>query len=168
MISYSPPDNHVSCDEKNYTIASTFEKAKSLKFELLFGDWKKRVGKDGDTNMVNAVDYYFLPSQIFGFMCHSYGSGFKHFHHAFVVRACAPCEIGAAITGIVPGAEILVATSTSVATSRLISLISILKNNKVEPTQISVKHYRKLHYLLNEKLKTDYFVGELISEKNPW
>ena len=67
MISYSPPDNHVSCDEKNYTIASTFEKAKSLKFELLFGEWDKRVSKDDDVN-VNAIDYYFVPAQIFGFV----------------------------------------------------------------------------------------------------
>jgi hypothetical protein len=62
MISSFPPENHVSSDDKNCTIASTFEKAKSLKFELLFGDYQaKRVKTAMDAEITHAVDYFFLP-----------------------------------------------------------------------------------------------------------
>jgi len=133
----------------------------------LFGDWDKKVCKEDNGVVKIAVDYYFFPNRIFGFACHSLGDEFQNFHYAFILRACAPSEIGNIITGIVPGAEVLVATSTSVATSKLISLLKTLKKENVEPSQISLNHYRKLNYLLETKLNIDYFIGELIREKNP-
>lgn len=149
-------------------MASTIEKAKTLKFQLLFGEWDRRVCRESADDVMNAIDYYFAPEKIFGIACHSYGQGFQSFHYAFVLRACSPCEIGNIVNSVVPGAEVLVKTSTSVSTSKLISLISVLAKNNVDPTKISLHKYRKLNYLLEEKISTDYFIGELIAEKNPY
>lgn len=166
MISYRPRDIQDSCDENNYTVASTFQKANTLKFQLLFGEWDRSERRDDNGDVINAVDYYFSPHKIFGFACHASGDGYRRFHGAFVLRACVPSEIGNIVTGIVPGADVLVRTSTSIAAAKLMSLLKELRKNNVEPHEISVQRYRKLNYLLEEKISTDFFVGELIGEKN--
>jgi hypothetical protein len=167
MISYFPPENHVSSDDKNCTIASTFEKVKSLKFELLFGDYQaKRVKSDMDAEITHAVDYFFLPGQIFGFACESHGKDFQKFSHVFILRACLPGDLGSIIPGVSPGAEILVKTLIHASSFRLRALLDMLKKSNIELSQMSDLNYRKLNYLLETKMSTDYFVGELIGSKD--
>lgn len=167
MFSYLPPDSHNRCDIENFTTASTFLKAKSLKLEVLFGDDVKKLARsDAGADIRNAVDYYFPPGAIFGFAYESFGVDYERFHHAFVLRACAPGQKGHVVMGITPGACVLVRTLTSAATSRLRSILEKLKANGVEPSQIGDNHYCRLNRLLDVKMNTDYFVGELIAEKN--
>lgn len=132
----------------------------------MFGDWDKKSSKGYNGEVNKVIDYYFLPQEIFGFACRSEGGDCQSFHYAFVLRACQPGEVGNIVTGIIPGAEVLVATSTGASTSRFLAVINALKKANVEPAQISINYYRKLNYLLEEKLNTDYLVGEIISEKN--
>lgn len=166
MISYCPPKNHASCDEKNYTIASTFEKAKTLRFELLFGAWDKKARKNDNDDVTKAIDYYFLPHEIFGFACRSEGGICQRFQYAFVLRACQPGEVGNIVTGIFPGAEVVLVTSTGTSVLKFLAIINALKKSGVDPAQVSPLHYRRLNYLLEAKLNTDYLIGEIINEKN--
>jgi hypothetical protein len=164
MISCTPPKNDVSSDNKNFTIASTFEKEKSLKFELLFGDYRKELIKDDARHdVINAVDYFFSPGLVFGFACQSYGEDFRNFHHIFVMRACAPGEKGNIIPGINPGAEILVKTLTGAASLRLRSILVILKRHNVT-SKVPDAYYQKINQLLEAKMNLDYFVQELIGQ----
>jgi len=167
MISYDAPENHVSCIYKNCTIASTFEKPNSLKFEILFGDYKSRlVRESGNNEIINAVDYFFSPGAIFGFACQSFGIDFLSFHHVFILRACLPGEIGSIITGVSPGAEILVKTLTAASSMRLRSILVMLQKKNIDLSKLLNHHYRKINYLLEAKINASYFVGELLEQKN--
>jgi hypothetical protein len=163
MTSCTPPENDVSSDNKNFTIASIFEKEKSLKFELLFGNFCKKICRDGSSDVINAVDYYFGSGEIFGFSCQSYGAEFRNFHHVFVLRACAIGESGHIIAGITPGARILVRTLTDAASLRLKTILQKLRKNDVELSNLSDWHYRRLNSLLETKSGTDFFVSEIIN-----
>ena len=165
MISYYGPQNHESCVDLNCTAASTFEKPKSLKFELLFGECEKKNHKDSNDNgIVNAVDYLFLPNSIFGFSIESFGADYQRFHYVFIVRACLPGEMGSVVPGISPGAEILVKTLTSAASERLKNIIKKLVENRINLLLIDLSYYIQLNRILETKMSTDYFVGELIAE----
>lgn len=148
---------------RNCTAASTFVKPNSLKFELLFGDYCRKIARDGNgQEIVQAVDYHFTPGQIFGFAYESFGADFKKFHHGFVLRACRGGEVGCMVPGINPGAEILVKTLSSAATLRLKSTLHKIAENGLDLTQIDGKKYRYLNHLLETKSKADFFVGEII------
>ncbi|OPZ24133.1 MAG: hypothetical protein BWZ03_00292 [bacterium ADurb.BinA186] len=140
---------------------------KSLKFELLFGDFQaKKIKADMGDEIIHAVDYFFLPGQIFGFACESQGKDFQKFSHVFILRACLPGDLGSIIPGISPGAEILVKTLIHASSLRLRTLLETLKKSNIELPHIPDLNYRKLNYLLETKMSTDYFVGELIGPKN--
>jgi|GEM_PF-2103986 len=160
MTSLFSPKNQALSDNKNCTIASTFEKAKSLKFELLFGDYQEKISQ------AEGIDYYFSVGQIFGFACQSQGLDFQKFNHAFIVRACAPGELGSIVTGISPGAEILVKTLSSASSLRLRAILETLIKSNINLSHISDSYYRKLDQLLEAKISTNYLIGELIGEKN--
>lgn len=149
---------------KNCTTASTLIKPNSLKFELLFGDYYRKIETNTDDSEISqACDYYFLPGQIFGFTCESFGKDFKKFHYGFVLRACEPNEIGCVIPGINPGAEILAKTLNSVATDRLRKILRQFADN-IDLLELSTEKYRYLNHLLETKSNTDFFVGELIEQ----
>jgi hypothetical protein len=163
MLSSFSSENPELCALKNCTSASTFDKAKSLRFELLFGFYQNKVSRRySDESIVNAFDYIFLPSTLFGFSCESMGQDFKKFHYAFVLRSCAPGESGGIISGISPGAKILVKTLTSAASLKLKTILKKLKQNKINLSSIPVSYYLQLNRLLDTKSNTDFFVGELI------
>jgi hypothetical protein len=166
MISYDAPANHVSCADKNCTIASIFEKPNSLKFEILFGNYCNRTPQvNTEKSILNAFDYMFAPGTIFGFSYESNGSEFKNFNHIFVLRACFPGEVGSIIPGIAPGAEILAQTLTNVGSARLKVILEKLQKNKISLEDLSISHYRRLYHLLELKINTDFFVGELIDQQ---
>ena len=168
MFSYFPPENHALSDIKNCTTASTFEKEKSLKFELLFGEYfSKSERVDAGVNVRRAVDYYFSSGKIFGFACESFGVDYQRFHHGFVLRACTAAQVGNIISGISPGAEVLVKTLSAVSSMRLKAFIKALQKNSIEPPHIGEDDYRKLNYLLDVKMSTDYLLGEIIAKQNP-
>jgi hypothetical protein len=77
-----------------------------------------------------------------------------------------PGDLGSIITGVSPGAEILVKTLIHASSLRLRALLETLKKSNIELSQISDLNYRKLNYLLETKMSTNYFVGELIGPKN--
>lgn len=167
MTSYVPPDNHVSRDRKNCTIASIFEKEKSFKFELLFGEYFERnARRDDEAKTLNVVDYHFLPGMIFGYACESFGADYQRFHHVFILRACSPGELGNIISGIIPGAEVLVRALTGAASLRLRSFLKVMQKNNIDPAIINEVYYRKLNHLLDTKMNIDYLVGELIAQKH--
>lgn len=167
MTSYVPPKNHASRDRKNCTIASIFEKEKSLKFELLFGDFfQKQSRQVDDGKIANALDYYFLPGKIFGFAYESYGNDYQRFHYAFILRACSAGQMGNIISGIVPGAEVLVRTLTGASSLRLRSFLKVIQKNNIEASLIDENHYRRLNHLLDVKMNIDYLAGELIAQKH--
>lgn len=147
---------------KNCTVASTFVKQNSLKFELLFGDYCRNLPMvPEDKAIIEAVDYQFLPGQIFGFAYESFGVDFKKFHHGFVLRACRGGEVGCMVPGINPGAEILVKTFGGVMTNRFKEILQVLAQNQVDLTAITGSQYRRLNDLLETKSSTVFLVGEL-------
>ncbi len=149
----------------NCTTASTFEKSKSLKFELLFGDYyRKAISRRNEQSIVNAFDYMFAPNEIFGFAYESSGLDFKKFHHAFVLRACMPGESGNIIPGISPGAEIVAKTLSEAGTNRLKTVLYKLVKNKIILSKLPISYYRRLNDLLETKITTDFLVGELIGK----
>jgi hypothetical protein len=163
MISSFDSKNEAASGVFNCTTASTFEKLNSLKFELLFGEYRRKVDKeDGDGGLVNVVDYMFEPGQIFGFAYQSTGVDFKKMHHAFVLRACEPGERGNIISGISPGAEVLVKTLTQAGS--MILRETLIKLEKVDLGKISIGQYRYLNNLLEIKTKADFFIGELLTQ----
>jgi hypothetical protein len=166
MISCYRSENSESGGGENCTTASTFEKPKSLKFELLFGEYKNKIPpiKYGNENIINAFDYIFLPGSIFGFGYESMGKDFEKFHHVFVLRACLAGEVGGIIPGISPGAEILFQTSSNVASINLRKILQKLEKNKINLSKLPARNYRRLNRLLDVKISTDFFVGELIDQ----
>ena len=151
----------------NCTTASTFEKPKSLKFEILFGDYcGNRTIVPGDAGIINAIDYFFAPEQIFGFAYESLGVDYKKMHHMFILRACSPGERGSSITGISPGAEILVRTLSEAGAKRLGDVLQKLEKNRIILAELQISYYRKLNDLLEIKNNLNYFVGELIGTAN--
>jgi hypothetical protein len=152
---------------KNCTTVSTFLKLNSLKFELIFGDYYQKIKKNSeDQNIVPHIDYLFLPGQILGFSYESLGADFKKMHHAFVVRACLPGEVGNVVPGICPGAEVLVKTLSSAGVIKLKSILQKLANNGVNLASITHDRYRYLNYLLEKKSNADFFLGELTGKKS--
>jgi hypothetical protein len=150
---------------KNCTTVSTFRKSNSLKFELLFGEHYQQVEKNReDKNIAQNIDYLFLPGQILGFFYESSGIDFKKIHHAFIMRSCWPGEVGNVVPGIYPGAEILVKTLSSAGAIKLKFILQKLANNGVNLALLSPDKYRHLNDLLEAKLNTDYFVGEIIKQ----
>ncbi len=161
MISSFDPKNEAASGVFNCTTASTFEKLNSLKFELLFGEYRRKVEKnDSDAGLPNVVDYLFAPNQIFGFAYQSAGVDFKKMHHVFVLRACEPGQTGNIITGISPGAEVLVKTLTQASSMLLRDTFNNLE--MVGLNRISIAQYRHLNNLLEVKARKDFFVGELL------
>lgn len=148
-----------------YTIASTFEKPRSLKFELLFGSHKKRVQLNYSENRVmNAFDYIFSSNEIFGFHYKSTGLDFKKFHHAFILRTCNKGEKGSTVPGISPGAEILVKATTKEKVKKLEMILDKLLSNKINLSKISIHEYKKLNYLFDINSDANYWVGEIIEQ----
>ena len=62
MISCYRSEKAESGGGENCTTASAFEKQKSLKFELLFGEYQNKITakKYDDESIINAFDYTFL------------------------------------------------------------------------------------------------------------
>jgi len=167
MTSYYIPHNQESGSIINCTTASTFEKPKSLKFELLFGDYcGNRTAVPGDVRIVNAIDYLFAPEQVFGFAYESLGVDYKKMHHAFILRACSPGERGSSIIGISPGAEILVKTLSEAGSKRLRAVLQKLEKNKIVLAELPILYYRRLNDLLEIKTSLNYFVGEIIGKES--
>jgi hypothetical protein len=151
----------------NCTTASTFEKPKSLKFEILFGDYcGNRTATPRDANIINAIDYFFAPGRIFGFAYESLGIDYKKMHHAFILRACSPGERGNSIIGISPGAEIIVRTLSDAGSKRLRFVLQKLEKNRIILSELPISYYRRLNDLLEIKMNLNYFVGELIGAAN--
>jgi hypothetical protein len=147
---------------KNCTTVSTFIKSNSLKFELLFGDYYKKIARvSEDKKIILATDYLFLPEKIFGFYYESLGTDFKKMHHALVLGSCWSGEVGDVVPGINPGTEILISTLTSAASLRLKTILQKLEKNKVDLAKISIKNYHRLNHLLEIKGNTEFFVGEI-------
>lgn len=145
-----------------YTAAHTFEKENSLSFRLLFGNFKnKRASSLIDLNFENAIDYFFEPGQIFGFLCESKGQNFQKFYYSFILQACSEREIGNIIPGISPGAKVLVKTLNKITSNKLITVLNNMANEGKNLSQISLENYVYLNKLLNEKIRIDYFVSEL-------
>lgn len=167
MTSSFIPQNQESGSVINCTTASTFEKPKSLKFELLFGDYcGNRTPATNDANIVNAVDYFFAPGQLFGFVYESFGIDYKKMHHAFVLRACFPGERGNSVIGISPGAEIIVKVLSDAGSKRLRTVLNKLEKNKIDLSLLSVSYYQRLNDLIEIKTDLNYFVSELIGAEN--
>ena len=166
MISCYRSEKAESGGGENCTTASAFEKQKSLKFELLFGEYQNKITakKYDDESIINAFDYTFLPNSIFGFGYESMGKDFEKFHHVFVLRACLAGEMGGIIPGISPGAEILLQTSSYVASINLRKIFQKLEKNKINLSKLPAQNYRRLNKLLDVKMSTDFFVGELIDQ----
>lgn len=165
MISSSLPQNQHSGCIKNCTTASTFEKPKSLKFEILFGDsCGNKTAESSDARGINAIDYLFAPGQLFGFAYESMGVDYKRMHHAFILRTCSPGEKGHHVMGISPGAEIIVKTLSDVGSKRLRALLQKLEKNKVVIPELPISNLRRLNDLLEIKTNVNYFVGELEPE----
>jgi hypothetical protein len=165
MISSFDSKNEAASGVFNCTTASTFEKLNSLKFELLFGEYRRKVEKEeGDSGLVNVVDYMFEPGQIFGFAYQSTGVDFRKMHHVFVLRACEPGEIGNIITGISPGAEILTKILTHAGSQVFMHMLDKLRNGGVDLSQISAGKYRYINDLLEMKIRCDFFVYKLIAD----
>lgn len=164
MTSFFNPKSQASSHDFNCTTASCFERAKSLRFELLFGCYKKRVSQTySDENIIDAFDYLFLPNDIFGFSYSSTGQDYKKFHHMFILRSCFPGERGSLIPGISPGAEILVKALTISAINQLRGILGDISKNKIDFSKIEASQYKKLNNLLDISAKTNYFVGEMIA-----
>lgn len=150
---------------KNCTTASTFMKPNSLKFELLFGDYCRKIAIDSDSQQItHAFDYHFLPGKVFGFSYESFGADFKKLHHGFVLRACGPGGMVSVVPGISPGAEILVKTLSGASTLRLKSTLQKLVESGLHLSQIDDRKYQYLNYLLETRSKVDFFVGKLIEQ----
>jgi len=165
MTSSYLSESHESGSIINCTTASTFEKPKSLKFEILFGDYHSKVPqRHNDKNIVNAFEYLFSPGEIFGFAYESSGVDFKKFHHVFILRACLSGESGNVIPGILPGAEIIAKTLTDVGSNRLKSVLQKLEKNKIILSKLSIVNYQRLNDLLETKISADFLVGELIGK----
>lgn len=164
MISYNFPQSYDSGSSANCTTASTFEKPNSLKFNVLFGDYLKEIKINNSEGMVKAFDYIFCPHKIFGFAYESTGSDFRKLHHAFILRSCLPGEVGSMISGISPGAEILVRTLTHAGSVRLKTILQKLEKNKFKLSDLPISYYRHLNDLLEIKSNTDFFVDELIAQ----
>lgn len=163
MVSYDVPQAFDSGGIINCTTASTFEKTNSLKFELLFGDYLKRIPKpDAHDGVINACDYIFGSDQIFGFSYESFGVDFKRFHHAFVLRTCMPQEIGHIILGISPGAEILVSTATYAASVKLKDVLWQWQKSKIDLVKVSRQDYGHLNMLLEAKMNFSFFAKSLL------
>jgi hypothetical protein len=166
MISCYRSEKAESGGGENCTTASAFEKPKSLRFELLFGEYQNKIPakNSGDKNIINAFDYIFLPGSIFGFSYESMGKDFEKFHHLFVLRACLAGEVGGIIPGISPGAEILLQTSSNLASINFRKILQKLEKNKINLSKLSAPNYRRLNRLLDVKISADFFVGELIDQ----
>ena len=155
----------MSSSSTNCTTASAFEKPNSIRFEILFGDYQKKLpSKHSDKCFINAFDYKFTPNQIFGFAYESTGQDFQKFHHAFVLMACSPGEVGNIIPGIYPGAKILISALSKTAALRLKKILEILQKNSVILSDISISKYRNLNRLLDIKNNVDFWVGELLAK----
>lgn len=167
MTSSFVPQNQESGSIKNCTTASIFEKPKSLKFEILFGNYcSNRTAVPGDANIINAIDYFFAPDQVFGFAYESLGVDFKKMHHAFILRACSPGERGNSVMGISPGAEIIVRTLSEVGSKRLRDVLQKLEKNRVDISELPISNLRRINDLLETKTSLSYFVGELIGAES--
>jgi len=167
MTSSYIPQNQESGSIINCTTASTFEKPKSLKFEILFGNYcGNRAAVYSDINIINAVDYFFAAGQVFGFAYESLGADYKKMHHAFILRACSPGERGNSVTGISPGAEIIVKTLSDASSIRLKAVLQKLEKNRIIISELPVSNLRRLNDLLEIKTNLNYFVGELLGSKN--
>lgn len=166
MISSYCSENPESGGGENCTTASAFEKPKSLRFELLFGEYQKKISakNNSDENIINAFNYVFLPGSIFGFGYESLGRDFEKFHHLFVLKACLAGEMGGIIHGISPGAEILLQTSSNLASINFRKILQKLEKNKINLSKLSAPNYRRLNRLLDVKISVDFFVGELIEQ----
>jgi hypothetical protein len=164
MFSFSCPQNTVSSDMDICTTASVFEKANSIRFELLFGNYIRKSKLDNDEDrLINAFEYIFRPGQIFGFAYESTGQDYQKFHHAFVLQACAPLERGAIVTGIQPGARIIISATRNTLALRLKSIIKKLQENKIDLTQLSVTEFQRIHRLLEVKINPQFAIGELLA-----
>ncbi len=159
MISSVGSNNNIPRTDLFYTLVSTFEKANSLSFKLLFGQPRvTRMAPDG------GQENLFRAGQIFGLECRSTGKEFQKFHHILVLRACDAGEGATVVPGVNPGAEVLVETLTNKVSLSLISIFKKLELHKINLEKISQEKYYYLNQLLLSNMKTDFFVGELIEQ----
>lgn len=166
MISCDRSENPISSGSDVCTTASIFEKPNSIKFEILFGHYQQKTPLiSNDPGLINTFEYLLLPNEIFGFAYESTGNDYKKFHHAFVLRACAPGEKGHAIFGIYPGAEILVNALTNATSMRLRSTLKTIEKHGLNLSNISAHKYQQLNRILDTKSSLEYFIGELIGNQ---
>lgn len=166
MISSLSSNNDMWRAETLYTLASTFEKKNSLSFNLLFGNPRiTRPVLNSESSLPNAMEYLFLPGQIFGLEYRSTGRDFQKFHHILVLRSCGDNEPGAIVPGVYPGAQVLVQASTNKVLLNLISVFKKIQLSGICLTKIDVKKYEYLNKLLSMKMRTDFFTGELIEQQ---
>lgn len=151
--------------EPLYTLASTFEKKNSLSFSLLFGNPHiARPALNPESSLPNAMEYLFLPGQIFGLEYRSNGRDFQKFHHVLVLRSCSAYEPGTIVPGVYPGAKVLVQALTNTVLLNLISVFKKIQSSGICLTKIDEKKYNYLNQLLSMKMRTDFFIGELIEQ----
>ena len=67
----------------------------------------------------NALEYLFLPKQIFGIELESKGKEYQKFHYVLVVQGCDEGEGGTVIPGISQGARVLIQTKNNVTSKKL-------------------------------------------------
>jgi hypothetical protein len=164
MSSYTYPQNTTQSVMDICTTASVFEKANSIKFELLFGNYIKKIKIDNrEDDLVNAFEYIFTPGQVFGFAYESTGKDYQKFHHAFVLQACSPQERANIITGIRPGAKIIISAPYNAVALRLKSIIKKLQEHKIDLSQLLVAEFQRLNRLLDVKSNSQFALGELLA-----
>lgn len=160
-----PSNNDMQRAETLYTLASTFEKKNSLSFNLLFGSPKiTRPVLNSQFSLTNATEHLFLPGQIFGLEYRSTGRDFQKFHYILVLRSCTGNDLGTMVPGVSPGAEILVQALTNTVLLNLISVFKKIQSFGICLTKIDSKKYEYLNQLLSLKMRTDFFIGELIEQ----
>lgn len=165
MISSMPSNNDMPRAETLYTLASTFEKKNSLTFSLLFGNpYRSRAIASSESSMPNAVEYLFSPGQIFGLEYRSTGRDFQKFHHILVLRSCCAGELGTIVPGVNPGAEVLLQALTNTVLINLIYTFKKIQSLGICLTTIEGDKFKYLNQLLLMKMKTNFFIGELVEE----
>ena len=166
MPSFNILKNQTSCDRKNFTIASTFRKPKSVRIKLLFGVSQSQVESvNGKSICYKVTNRYFVSGSLFAISIKSNGDEFKKFHYCFVCRACAPGEVGTKIPGVSPGARILFNSLTMPSSTRFLKILAELKGAKGNVSNIDDRDWRRLGDLLDYRLATTYFLKESICGK---
>lgn len=162
MDSYKGSHNETGQDKILYTVASTFEKQNSISAKLLLGT--PAFSRESVTNSFISQQHFFKAEDIFALEWISYGKEYQKFHYVFLLRAGAENSRVGDIPGVKPGAEVLIYTQNKQSSLRFSLWLKRISQSGNPLLGFSRFNILNLKFILDAKMKSNYFVENLLYE----